>query len=292
MTLTYIQGLISGVAAFVIWGLLPLYWHAVDAISPYQIFAQRVVWSLVFVLIIIVVTKQSSGFLAILRDQKNWLYILGPACFISINWLTYIWSVNNGYVIESSLGYYMNPIVLTLFGSMFYHEKMTKLQKVGMGFAFSGVIIKTFMYGRIPYIALILAISFAVYGLLKKKSKLSSIYGLGFETIVISIPAGIYLFTQEISGLGISGNLPSYFWPLIMLSGIVTAVPLLLYSESAKKLPLTILGFLQYIGPTFALFLGIFVFQETFVAIDLLPFALIWIGLGFFTYSQISLLKK
>jgi chloramphenicol-sensitive protein RarD len=288
----YIEGLMMGGLAFVIWGLLPLYWKLVKAISPYQIFAQRVVWSFLFVVILLFFTKRISRFKRVVQEPKNWIMILGPAFFISINWLLYIWAVNNDYVIESSLGYFINPLVLTIFGAVFYKEKLTRLQGIGIGLAAIGVIFKSVYYGQIPYIALILAVSFAIYGLLKKRSPLDSLTGLAFETLVIGIPALAYICFNEWQGFGISGNLPGYFWILIGFSGIATASPLILYAEGTKRLPLNVVGFLQYIAPTIMLVLGIFVFNEPFLTKDIIPFALIWLGLSFFSYSQYQILSS
>lgn len=286
----YIRGLTSGGIAFVLWGLLPLYWKIVSALNPYQIFVHRVVWSLIFVTLIMIQQKNIKIFLDLLKDKKNWWLTLGPALFISINWLTYIWGVNNGYVIETSLGYYMNPLVLTLLGSLYYKEQLDGLQKIGIGLAATGVMVKVIFYGKVPILALVLAISFAIYGLLKKKSHLSSLMGLGFETLIVGIPASIYLMFSEASGQGIAGNLEPSFWILIAFSGIVTAVPLLLYAEGTKRLPLKVIGFLQYIAPTIGLCLGIFVFKEPFSMAELIPFLIIWAGLLCFIYSQIRML--
>lgn len=289
---SYIIGLFFGAAAFGIWGLLPLYWKLVAALTPYQIFSHRVVWSLLFIVMILLVQKELGGFLKLLKQPQMWLKIAGPACFISINWLTYIWSVNNGYVVESSLGYYINPLVLTLFGAFFFKEKLNRLQITGIGLAALGVVYKTFTYGQVPYIALVLAVSFAIYGVLKKFSHLDSVKGLGFETLIISIPSMVYLVGQESAGLGIQGNLPFQFWFLIALSGIVTATPLIFYAESTKRLPLNVVGFLQYISPTFSLLLGIFVFKEAFDLNSLISFILIWSGLVFFSLSQYLAVKR
>lgn len=288
----YIQGLIYGLLAFVIWGFLPIYWKLVNALSPYQIFGQRVLWSFVFVMFILKLKREEKMFIVLVKDLKNLPVMIMPVIAISINWMLYIWAVNNGYVIEASLGYYINPLVLTLIGSVFLKEKMDKLQKIGVFFALSGVLIKSVFYGRIPYIAIILAVTFAFYGVTKKRSPLKSLYGLGFETYIMGIPSLAYIVSSEIKGLGISGNLPWHFWVLIAFSGIATATPLILYAESAKRLPLTVMGFLQYIAPTIMLLLGIFVFREPFDFISGVAFGLIWIGLGFFSYSQYRLLAK
>ena len=288
----YIEGLILGGLAFVIWGLLPLYWKLVNAITPYQIFAQRVVWSFVFVIVILFLTKRLGKLKIAIQSPKQWRLILLPTIFISINWLLYIWAVNNNFVIETSLGYYINPLVLTLFGAIFYKERLNTYQKIGIGLAGAGVLFKTIIYGKLPIVSIVLAVCFASYGLLKKRSALDSLTGLAFETLIIGIPSLGYILFAEQSGIGISGNQPLSFWFLIAISGIVTATPLLMYAESTKKLPLNVVGFLQYISPTIALMLGVFVFNEPFDLASLMAFSLIWIGLGFFSYSQFKLLKK
>ncbi len=287
----YVEGLVYGSLSYVMWGLLPLYWKLVHAVSPYQVFGQRVVWSFLFVTILLMVRKEWGEFCNIIKDKREWIRIIGPAVFISLNWISYIWGVNNGYVIEASLGYYINPLIVTLFGRMFFNERLNNLQKISIGLAAVGILLRTLMYGRIPIVGLTLAITFAVYGLLKKKSKLNSISGLGFETLVIGIPALIYLVICETSGSGITGNLSWIFWPMIALSGIVTAVPLIFFAEGMKRLPLTIMGFLQYLSPTLQLIMGIFVFKENFDLSSLAAFAFIWVGVILFTYSQYTVLK-
>jgi chloramphenicol-sensitive protein RarD len=288
----YIQGMIIGVSAYLIWGLLPLYWKLVGQISPIQIFSHRVVWSFLFISIIMIVWKKGEAFRKEISSIRNWLYFLWPSIFISINWIVYIWAVNNGFVLETSLGYYMNPLMVTLFGSLYLKEKLSRLQKFGIGFASLGVLIKTITFGKLPIIALVLALSFSIYGLLKKKSRVDSLTGLAFETLIIGIPSLIYMIIVETSGKGISGNLPVSFWPLVMMSGVLTALPLLLYAEGLKKLPMTVMGFIQYLSPTIGLILGVFVFKEPFDLSSLIAFGLIWIGIGFFIYSQVLFLKE
>lgn len=289
---SYLRGLVCGASAFTLWGLLPLYWKWVHALPAYQVFAHRIVWSLVFLVIFMMQRKTFRKFVALVKTPRQWLKVLPIAVIISVNWLVYIWSVNNGYVIESSLGYFINPLMVTLLGSIFLGERLDNYQKIGILLATIGVLMKTVMYGKVPWIALAIALSFALYGLLKKKSELSSLMGLGFETFIVGIPAFVYLVMMETGHQGISGQLPGYYWLMIALSGIVTAVPLLLYAEGAKNLPLKVVGFLQYIAPTLQLLLGIFVFDEAFEPMELIPFSIIWAGLIFFTYSQLKVLKK
>ena len=288
----YIEGLIYGALAYCIWGLLPLYWKLVSAISPYEIFAQRVVWSFFFIMVLIVFKKNFKSFFKVVTQFGQLKKIIPPTVFISVNWMLYIWAVNNDYIIETSLGYYITPLILTLLGRIFYKERLNNYQKIGIGLATLGVIFKTVLYGKLPIISLVLALSFAMYGFYKKKSDLDSLSALGFETMIIGIPALIFLFFIESKGQGITGNLPVLYWLMISFSGLITATPLLLYSESTKRLPLNVVGFLQYLSPTIALLLAIFVFKETFDRSSFFAFALIWIGLGFFSYSQYDMLKR
>jgi len=286
------QGLVCGVLSFGLWGILPLYWRFVGALSPYQIFGQRVVWSFLFVCLLLLKMKKWKAFATIIRNPREWLRIIGPAFFIALNWLLYIWGVNNGYIIETSLGYYINPLVVALFGVLFFRERLSRLELVGIAFAAAGVVMKTLLYGKLPYISLVLAFTFAIYGALKKKSKLDSVSGLGFETLVVGIPALFLILTSEVRGVGITGNLPLTFWPIIAASGIITATPLLLFAEGTKRLPLVIMGFLQYISPSIQLVIGVFLFGEAFDRSSLAAFSLIWVGIALFTYSQYTRLRE
>lgn len=282
----FLKGLVFGALSFTLWGLLPLYWQLVQALSAYQVFAHRVVWSFLVLIPLLVYRREFSGFMVMLKTPKNWLLVLPMAFFISVNWLTYIWSVTQGYVIEASLGYFINPLVLTAFGTIFFKEKLAPLQWIAIGFAGLGVAIKTLSYGQVPWIAIILAVSFAIYGVLKKRSPFNATQGLAFETLIVGIPSIFYILLIESQGSGIHGNLPMMFWLLIAVSGLATATPLVLYGESTKHLPLTYLGLLQYIAPTISLILGIYVFKEPFDTTALLAFSLIWLGLLLFTYAS------
>lgn len=286
----YVSGLISGASAFTIWGLLPIYWKWLGEINPYQIFGQRVIWSVLFVVIVMGFKGQLGGFLALARQPQEWRRTLGPAFFISVNWIVFLWSVNNGYVVEASLGYYINPLVLAVFGAIYFHERMDRYQIASLVLAGIGVLVKTVAYGRLPWIALTLACSFGTYGLLKKKSPHSSLMGLGLETLVIGVPGLLYILFVETQGMGITGNLPPSFWLRVSTTGAVTAIPLLLYAEGTKRLPLNVVGFLQYIGPTLMLILGVFLFGETFDLASWISFGFIWLGLVLFSYSQYRLL--
>jgi chloramphenicol-sensitive protein RarD len=287
----YIKGLFFGALAYAMWGLLPLYWKLVNVIRADQIFAQRIVWSFLFLSIILAYKNQFSQLWAVFQTKKNIVNGLLCTMFISINWFVYIWAVNNGFVIETSLGYFINPIVLTTFGAVLFKEKLNKLQWAGFVLATMGVLYLTITYNKIPYIALTLAVSFALYGVFKKKSKLDSIVGLSFETMILSGPALFYVLFGEVGGQGLIGNVPWIYWVLIALSGIATSVPLLLYAEATKRLPLGVVGFLQYIAPTISLVLGVFVFKEAFDETKLIAFTMIWMALALYSVAQYRLLK-
>lgn len=286
------KGLAYGASAFIIWGLLPLYWQQVKALDAWQLFSHRVVWSFLFIVVLMVCWKQLAAFKSFLKDKTKLTWVTGSAVFISINWLVYIWAVNHGRIVESSLGYFMNPLVLTVFGVVFFKERIGPFQMMGIALAAVGVTYKTIMFGNVPWVALVLAVSFAIYGVLKKQAGLDSLTSLAMETLIIGMPALAYLMFVETGGIGITGNLSWHFWVLIALSGIATATPLLLYAESAKRLPLYALGFLQYISPSIALLLGVLVYGEPFKTVDFISFGCIWSGLAFFSYAQLKVVKS
>lgn len=288
----YIKGLLSGALAYTMWGLLPLYWKLVNVVGSDQIFAQRIIWSFLFLSVILAVKGQFRTLMAVFKSKANRRNGILCTFFISVNWFIYIWAVNHGYVIETSLGYFINPLVLTGLGAIIFKEKLSGLQAGGFVLATIGVLYLTITYQRIPYIALCLAISFALYGVFKKKSQLDSIVGLSFETLILSVPALFYVVFAELSGTGFIGNVPIIYWLLISMSGVATSVPLLFYAEATKRLPLGVLGFLQYLSPSISLILGIFVFKEAFDTTQLIAFILIWFALVLYSIAQYKILKR
>lgn len=288
----YIKGLLSGALAYVMWGLLPLYWKLVNVVGSDQIFAQRIIWSFLFLSIILAAKGQFGTLRSVFKSKAHRFNGILCTFFISVNWFIYIWAVNHGYVIETSLGYFINPLVLTGLGAIIFKEKLSGLQAGGFVLATIGVLYLAITYQRVPYIALCLAISFALYGVFKKKSQLDSIVGLSFETLVLSVPALLYVIFAELSGAGFIGNVPFVYWLLISMSGVATSVPLLFYAEATKRLPLGVLGFLQYLSPSISLVLGIFVFKEAFDTTQLVAFVLIWLALVLYSIAQYQLLKQ
>ena len=208
------------------------------------------------------------------------------AVTISLNWYLYIWAVNSGYVIEASLGYYINPLAVILLGSLVLKEKLTKAQKVAFAFALVGVLNLTIHYGRFPLVALALATTFALYGLFKKLAATEAFLGLTMETILITPFAALFILQNEMNGVGVLGNVPIHVILLLTTAGIATATPLIFYAQATNAIPLSVVGLLQYIAPTISLFLGVFIFKETFTSNHFISFALIWTGLAYYSLSQ------
>ncbi|MDO4798981.1 MAG: EamA family transporter RarD [Bacillota bacterium] len=279
-------GLVLGALSYIMWGFLTIYWKLVDGIPPYEILAQRILWSFLFIVVVIALARRLGVFWRAITDWRVLRDNIPPAIFITLNWFAYIWAVNNGQILQAGLGYFINPLVLALLGRMFYAERLNRLEQISIAIATLGVAIKTVVYGSFPYLSIVMAFSFGFYGLFKKRSKLDSLTGLGVETFLTVIPSLIYILMMETSGQGIHGNLPSSFWFLIALSGAVTATPLLLYSVAAKNLSLTVLGFLQYFSPSISVGLAAFVYGEPFTLDSMISFGLIWSALFLFSISQ------
>lgn len=289
-------GIFYAVFAYVVWGLLPMYWKLVEIVSPGEILASRIIWSFVFMFLLLIFTRRVNKLKAVLKEFKQKpkiLFALGSASLIvSFNWFIYIYAVNNDYVVQASLGYYMNPLVSVLLGVIILKEKLSVSQYISFVLAAIGVIILTVSYGSFPWIALSLAITFAVYGLAKKLIPVDSDLGLTLETMFITPLALTYIGYLFITGNNFFLNNSLSIDLLLMGAGIATAVPLLYFAKGARSIPLSTLGFLQYIAPTIMLFLGVFVYQETFTKVDLIAFLFIWVALILYYYSFLRSYKK
>ncbi|MGP4106242.1 EamA family transporter RarD [Virgibacillus sp. L01] len=275
-------GIIYAAGAYLLWGFLPAYWKLIDQVPPDEILAHRILWSFIFMIIVVIVVQKWYLFLKeciiILNDKKKLTGITFASIAISINWLTFIWAVNNEHVIQASLGYYINPLVSILLGMIVLKETLTRGQMLSFLLAAVGVINLTISYGVFPWVSLLLAFSFAIYGLLKKTVDVSAMFGLTIETLIVTPIALIYLLSIPDSSLA-ADSMFSSFGLLLFGAGVVTAIPLLLFASGAKQIPLSMIGFLQYIAPTIMLLLGVFVYQETFSLAHFISFALIWIAL-------------
>ena len=277
------KGVLFGVGAYLIWGFFPLYFKLLQEVPALQIMFHRMVWSFLFLMLLVFLKQDWAGLKVQLTRPRVLLVYAVSGGLLSMNWFVYIWGVNSGHVVETSLGYFINPLVSVLLGVVFLRERLRTMQWVPVGLAAAGVVYLTIEYGALPWIALALAFSFGMYGLVKKISPLGAFHGLTLETGIIFLPALIYLLYIQSQGSGFFGNSPVHISLLLALSGLVTALPLLMFGSAARTIPLSMVGILQYIAPTCQFLLGVFVFGEPFTAIQLVGFAAIWIALGIYS---------
>ncbi|ASB88844.1 EamA family transporter RarD [Bacillus sonorensis] len=293
---THMKGIYYTACSYILWGLLPLYWKLLDHIGALDILAHRMIWSFVFMCGVLLFLRQWKGgmkaFRSLLKNRKALIPLVFSAVLITINWYVYIWAVNHGFILEASLGYYINPLVSILLGIVFLKEKLSRMQAAAVLIAAAGVLISAFQYGSVPYIALILAFSFGLYGLAKKRTSLTSAVGLTLETMLIAPVALIYLLFFSGQGHSQAASMSIGTMALLFMAGVLTAIPLLLFAEGAKKLPLYQVGILQYIAPTITLFLGVFVYHEPFSSAKAFTFSCIWAALILFTLSQFKWKKQ
>lgn len=285
------KGIWAGISAYFIWGLFPIYFKLLDSVPALQIVAHRLVWSLFFLVVIVTVRKEWQGLVTRL-NTKTILITLLAGVLLTLNWLIYIWGVNHDYILEASLGYFINPLVNVILGVVVFREKLSLSKWLPVGLAAIGVFYLTISYGQLPWIALGLAFSFGFYGLLKKLSAMNSLNGLTLETALMFIPALGYLFYIENQGVGFWGHASWELTILLCLAGVVTAIPLLLFSFAAKNIPLSTLGLLQYIAPTLQFIIGVFVYSEPFTHEGLIGFGIIWLALILFSIGGVYERRK
>jgi chloramphenicol-sensitive protein RarD len=276
-------GIINATLAFLCWGLFPLYFHALQEVPAGQILAHRVLWSLLFLAVVLTVRRQWKWLPEVMRQPRVIGSFVASAFLLSANWLVYIWAVNNGHVIEASLGYFINPLVNIMFGYLLLKERLRPGQWAAIALAALGVAWLTWQAGTVPWIALILASSFGAYGLMRKTAKLGALEGLSFETVVLFPLALAYVVWLSLHGDNSFINSPadSTRW-LLVAAGPITAIPLLLFASGARKIPLSALGLLQYISPTIQFLLGVWLFHEAFTEVRLVGFLLIWSALALY----------
>ena len=284
-------GILSAGLAFLCWGLFPLYFHALNAVPPMEILVHRVVWSLLFLAIILTIRRQWKWLGALRSQPRVMASFLVSSLLLSGNWLLYIWAVNNGHVIDASLGYFINPLVNVMLGYLVLKERLRVGQWTAIGLAAVGVLWLTWQAGNVPWIALVLAASFGGYGLMRKTAALGALEGLSFETLILFPFAVGYLGWLTFNGANSFVNTASDStrW-LLVAAGPITAIPLLLFASGARKIPLSVLGLLQYIGPSIQLSLGVFLFHEAFTSARLAGFVLIWSALAL--YAAEGLYKR
>lgn len=285
-------GVFSAIAAYVLWGVLPVYWKLLQQVPAHEILCHRMSWSLLFTIGLIFLLKRSRSLLENLRDKESVKISIVAAVLLGGNWLLYIWAVNAGHVIEASLGYFTNPLISVLFGVIFLKENMRRAQAGALLIAAVGVLYLTIYYGKFPWIALSLACSFALYGLLHKKSSTPALEGLCMETMVLFVPATMLLLFWESNSTGSFGHIGLSGSLLLFGTGVITSLPLLLFGYAAQNISLTHLGLLQYIAPSISLVLGIFVYHEPFPISRMIGFVLIWSALALYMMESIMLSRR
>lgn len=265
-------------SAYVLWGLFPLYWPLLQPANALEIVSHRAVWTMVFCIVVLALTHALKSTLATFKRPKVAIKLLTTTILISINWLVYIWATNNNHVVEASLGYYINPLIIIAFGVILLKEKMRPLQWAAVSIATIGVVVLTVDYGRLPWVALALALSWGTYGLVKKQLGLGALEGLAIETMIAFIPYCGYLIFIGAKGEGQFGN-GAGLTILLFSAGAITAIPLLLFNGSTNRLPYSTIGLLQYITPTIQFSIGVWVNHEAMPTARWVGFIFIWLAL-------------
>lgn len=281
-----LEGAFYAVLAYGFWGLVPVYWKLIGEVPAMQTVAHRVGWSIVALLPMLLVTKKVPDLVATLRSRKLLLVLFVTATLLSLNWLAFIWAVTNNAVLDSSLGYFMNPLVNVAFGRIFLREHLRRAQLFAVCLAFAGVVALTVQAGKLPALSIFLAVTFSAYGVVRKIAPVEPLVGLSVETVLMFPFAASYLIWNQLSGtLQFFKNFQQDF--LVALSGPVTTLPLLWFAAAGKRLKYSTLGFFQYISPTFQFLLAVFVYHETFTRGHFYAFACIWIALGVYLADSI-----
>ena len=278
------KGLLAAAFAFIIWGLFPLYWHLLKSVPVDQITAHRVVWS-ALLLTVLLCGRQGLGWLRTIAATPRALGLLAvSSVLIGANWTLYIWAVNAGHVVETSLGYFINPLLSVLLGVLVLGERLRRIQWLAVAIAALGVAWLTWQAGRLPWIALGLSVSFGLYGLARKLFRVEPVAGIGMESLYLLLPALGWLLWAETGhgGSFFSGGVAPMVMVLLVLAGVVSALPLIAFTYGVQRIPLSTVGLMQYIGPTLQLLTGVLVFGEPFGQAQLIGFACIWVALAIF----------
>lgn len=276
------KGVLLAFVTYFIWGLFPIYWKWLQQVNALELLSHRIIWSFFFLFLFVQVSKNGREFRASLQKRQVIAVYSIAAVLIGINWLTYVWAVNAGFIVETSLGYFINPLLSVALGVLFLRERLRPLQWLPVGLAALGVTYLTFAYGRPPWIALVLAFTFGIYGLVKKVAPLGSVYGLTLETGILLLPALLCLTVQEAAGQAAFLRAGLVINLLLVGAGIVTAIPLLMFASAAHRIPLSMIGLMQYLAPTLQFLLGVLVYKEPFSATQAVGFSIVWAALVIF----------
>ena len=284
------RGPLYVLTCYILWGVLPVFWKLLSAVDSLYVLAGRIVWSLVFISAILAARQGFGAVRAVLRDRRELGRLALAGIFVCINWGSYIWAVNSGHMLDASLAYYMNPILAILLGTVVFRERLTGLQWLSVAVTFTGLVIAIIRYRQIPWVALIIGGSFAVYGAIKKGVHVDAGVSVFFETLVLAPFALAFMAAAEARGAGAVGVLHGWQWLLLPATGVVTTVPLLFFAKGIKSTPMTLSGILMYINPTLQLLLSVLLYREAFTTTHAILFGFVWSGLALYLLS--SLLRE
>ena len=284
------RGPLYVLTCYILWGVLPVFWKLLAAVDSLYVLAGRIVWSLVFISAILAVRRGFGAVRAVLGDRRELGRLALAGIFVCVNWGSYIWAVNSGHMLDASLAYYMNPILAILLGTVVFRERLTGLQWLSVAVTFTGLVITILRYRQIPWVALIIGGSFAVYGAIKKGVHVDAGVSVFFETLVLSPFALVFMAAAEVRGAGAVGVLHGWQWLLLPAAGVVTTVPLLFFAKGIKSTPMTLSGILMYINPTLQLLLSVLLYREAFTTTHAILFGFVWSGLALYLLS--SLLRE
>ncbi len=281
------SGIIFGLSAYLLWGFFPIYWKLLEKIPATEIILHRIIWSFVFMFIIFLFRSSKGRFKAVLRQPRTLGIFLLSGLLLSLNWFTYVWAVNNGYIVEASLGYFMNPLLNVVLGVLLLKERLRRGQTAAILIAAIGVLYLTVKYGAFPWIGLTLALTFGFYGLVRKTAPLGSIGRLSTEMALLVLPAFLGLLFLRGGVEAVTSAYDSQTFLLLAFSGAVTAIPLLLFTAAARRIPLSLLGLLQYIAPTLQFLVGVWLYHESVTGARLTGFIIIWAALAIYTLEGV-----
>ncbi len=284
------SGTLYALSAFVLWGILPVFWKLLDVVPAGEVLAHRIFWSAFFVTAVLFYMGRKN-FLSLLQDRRNRISLILTGTLIGVNWFIYIFAVHTDRIVEASMGYYINPLISIFLGLIVLKERFQRIQWIALILAVIGVAIITVYFGRIPWIALMLSSTFGLYGLVKKIMNLDALSSLGVETLMLAPIAGGFIALQAVNGTGSFMTIKYTTDSLLILSGVITALPLYWFAQGARRIPLSRIGFLQYIAPTLMLLIGVFVYDEPFTRVHVMSFGLIWSALALYTISLIRTSK-
>ncbi len=285
-------GVVQAGLAFLVWGLSPVYWKAMQQVPALEIITHRVVWSCVLLLALLLVQRRWHEFTAAMRNRRTVATLLLTTVLLTVNWLLYIWAVNNGHLLQASLGYYINPLVNVVLGMLVLKERLSRAQTVAVLLALAGVVLRTLSLGAFPWIALTLAFSFGFYGLIRKVAPVGSLAGLAVETLLLTGPGIVYLIGLELNGSGAFLHAGRRLDLLLVGTSVVTAVPLLLFNLGARRIKLATLGLMQYIAPSGMFLSALLLFDEPFTRAQLGTFLMIWTALAVYSVDSLRRYRR